>query len=100
MPQRGDNRAEGAVTESRQREREREGSWQHMITLGIQSLINWSVHNYAGDNIWEYNKARLWSHLVLEDTGGPVRGQRRPNLGDFASNSGEKSVASESSIIR
>lgn len=71
-----------------------------MITLGIQSLINWSVHNYAGDNIWEYNKARLWSHLVLEDTGGPVRGQRRPNLGDFASNSREKSVAFESSIIR
>lgn len=61
-----------------------------MITLGIQSLINWSVHNYAGDNIWEYNKARLWSHLVLEDTGGPVREKGRPNLGDFASSSREK----------
>lgn len=44
-----------------------------MIAQGIQSAINWSIHNCAGDNIWEYNKARLWSHLLAEDSGGAER---------------------------
>ncbi|KAL3042340.1 hypothetical protein OYC64_020312 [Pagothenia borchgrevinki] len=62
-----------------------------MITQAIQSLINWSIHNCAGDNIWEYNKARLWSHLLLEDTGAPVRGKKGgQNLRDFASNTAER----------
>lgn len=46
-----------------------------MITRAIQSPINPSIHNRSGDNIWEYKKASLWSHLVPEDTGGPVRGK-------------------------
>lgn len=44
-----------------------------MIAQGIQSAINWSIHNCAGDNIWEYNKARLWSHLLAEEPSAHIR---------------------------
>ncbi|KAK2828757.1 hypothetical protein Q5P01_019791 [Channa striata] len=42
-----------------------------MITQAIQSLVSWSVPNCAGDNIWKYNKARFWSHLVLGTSEDP-----------------------------
>ena len=66
-----------------------------MITRAIQSLINWSIRNCADDNIWEYNKARLWSHLVLEDTGGPVRGKGGQTGGTLHQTQWRESVASE-----
>ena len=52
-----------------------------MITRATRSPINRSGRNCAGDNIWEYNEARSWSHLLLEDATNPCGEKGRPDPG-------------------
>lgn len=89
VPQRGDNRAEGAVTHrvdrgrERGRGKERKGLAANDHTGCIQSLIYWSVHNCGGVQIWEYNGAEI---AIAPDSGGQRAGKKVAKFGGLRLN--------------